>query len=69
MFSNVIALSGAIVESCDNGRLRFYHRCNHCMNVENRVVTMSAPARNNITTSDYRCPKCNKSTKVQLKGI
>lgn len=66
--ANAIALSGAIIESVVGSTMRYYSRCNFCMNVPNSTTQASVPSVGNIHSGTYRC-KCGKSTNIQIKGI
>lgn len=67
--ANVVALSGAIIEEVRGSVMRYYSRCNHCMDVPNSTTTSSVPNVNSILTGNYRCGKCRKDTKIQIKRI
>jgi C4-type Zn-finger protein len=66
---NAIALSGAIIEEVNGSSMRYYSRCDKCMDVPNSTTQTSVPSVGAVLTSTYRCNKCGGSTTIRIKGI
>jgi C4-type Zn-finger protein len=69
MANGALALGGAILESVDNGMMRYYNRCDSCGDVPNSTNFTSIPSVGSMLCSTYRCNKCGRTTNVKIKGI
>lgn len=67
--ATAIALSGVIIESQNGSTMRYYKRCGSCGDTPNSVTTTSIPMVGTISTSSFRCDKCRRETKTEIKGI
>ncbi len=65
----VMANSGCVIMNVKGTTVLYYQKCNHCQHSEYEKPLKEAPWQEQGISSlgEYNCPKCNKTSKVELK--
>jgi ribosomal protein S27AE len=58
--------AGAIVLGHDGRVVQFRKKCRNCGHVDTTRSTL--PIRNGISRTNFFCPKCKKSSDVEIRG-
>jgi hypothetical protein len=62
----VMGATNAIIVGHDGRVVQFRKKCSNCGHVD--MTRSSLPIRNGTSRTNYFCPKCKKSTDVQIRG-
>lgn len=65
----VMAQSGCVIMNVKGDTVLYYQKCNHCQHSEYEKPLKETPWQEPgiNTIGEYTCPKCNKTSSVQLK--
>jgi hypothetical protein len=65
----VMAQSGCVIMNVKGSTVLYYQKCNHCQHSEYEKPLKETPWQEPGISSigEYSCPKCNKTSEVQLK--